>query len=359
VNIGFNRYGFKLFLLAITIFLFLKFFMLNYNFSYVNEYTLVLILIFDIILSIASLFFLEDIDIRGYYLIWYWTSFLYFLSPYIFPGIFTITFNNPWWYLFLIPIIYSLIFGTVILIIRKIFYVIKKSTRTSVYSKNRINTGKQNIHYSIFYSILIYLDINIYNASEYKFLEPHIFLVILAIAYVLSFISLNFNRIGYNMGIFIIFAISFLPIIEYSYTGNIDNLVILITVLIISSTLFYILAYHEEIDTHTHNTTGNVVSSRFSDIIGYFILLMVWLITNIFLRTLSLSTITVLFLLLPIAIGSTISDAIHGKSAASHSPSSNLVTVVGGVGMADGLWESVIFFILIYLVLLNHNLRIF
>ncbi len=356
--VSFNRYGFKLFILAIIIFLFLKFFMHNYNFSYINGNNFILILTFDIILSIASLFFLEDMDIIGYYLVWYWASLLYFLSPHIMPDVFTIAFNNPLWYLFFIPIIYSIVFGTAMLIIRKIFYAIKKSKWTSIYSENRISAGKQNIRYSIFYSVLIYFDIYIYNASEYKFLEPHIFIVILAIAYILSFISLNFNRVGYNLSIFIIFAISLLPIIKYHYTGNINNLIILITILIISSTLLYILTFHEEIDIYTHNTTGNVVGSRLSGTPSYFILLIVWVITNIFLRTLSINTRTILFILLPIAIGSIISDTIHGKSAASHSLSSDSVSVVGGVGMADGLWAPLIFFILIYLLLLNHYLPI-
>jgi len=358
MEIRLNLYGLKLFFLSIVIFSFM-FILSNTNQSIDTLSGIIEIALFDITIAIISLLFIEDLDPKGYYLSWFWAVLAFLLLSRIITSSSIKTPHLGIVYTALIPVVFSFTLGTLFAVVRYIAgkLVFKKSLETTIYSEYRMKVGSQNIRMSFGYGVLVILDIFYFTKGEYFFLNSLIFSGLLMAAFIVSFFAIYLtDHIAFNLSVFFIFLISILPILEYNQAGYSSSFFLLILILIISSVLIYLLLFKEDIDPKTGEYTGAVVSTRRSEIIGTISLLGVWAAASTALHTLSVNLETVLFILFPIAVGSVTSDILHGMSAdkeffKTHSSEDFVSGAVGGVGMGDGLWFSILFLISVYLII--------
>ena len=154
------------------------------------------------------------------------------------------------------------------------------------------------------------------------------------------------------MSVAFIIIIAILPILEYKQVITTLDFLKLMLLLTVISLVVYFIGYKEEIDPKTGIPTGAVIG-EFVDIIGGFVLLIAWLVSRIWINF-SLNYETVLFIMLPIAIGSIVSDTIHGylayRKIESIGGEGNIRGAVGGVAMGDGLWAPTLIILTFYLI---------
>ncbi len=346
MSAGVNIYGLKFFILALIIFSFLSIEEYFFKVSLLNLNGFIYILLFDVAISIISLLFIEDIDPVMYYLLWYWVSISSLLLPDIpyFSGMIRFSLL----YLILIPLIFSAVFGTIFLVSRHTAGTVflKNSIMETENSNNRRKSGTQSIRMSFLYAVLIIMDVFTYRSSEYYFLKPYMFITILALCYIVSFVYVfdlnpdSYN--GINLGVFGIFFISILPFVEYNWHVASINFIILLIIMVLASIVGYLIIFRE--------MPGGVGSSYEGDLIVISILLIVWSILNLYMHSLGINLQTFLFILLPISIGSVISDSLHGHHQRTFG-------VVGGLSIGDGLWYPIIICIILYLAFNIYFLR--
>ena len=213
--------------------------------------------------------------------------------------------------------------------------------------------NQQTFGASIIYVIVILLDLFYYSQSMFYFLYPPIFLSILFMAFLSSFVDVYITyEVSYNMSVAFIIIIAILPILEYKQVITTLDFLKLMLLLTVISLVVYFIGYKEEIDPKTGIPTGAVIG-EFVDIIGGFVLLIAWLVSRIWINF-SLNYETVLFIMLPIAIGSIVSDTIHGylayRKIESIGGEGNIRGAVGGVAMGDGLWAPTLIILTFYLI---------
>lgn len=351
-----NTYWGKLFLIS-CVFFFGIFLSYIEDLSMFSKNGMIFFLIMDFLIAAFSLPILEDFDPLGYYLSLFWTMFAFLVITgiwlYYYKNIHTLGFSLVT--LIIYPLFFSLFNGTIFLTVRysigKVFF--RSTLESTNISSYYTSMNRQIFESSIAFVLLIILDLFYYSQSIFYFFYPPIFLSILFMAFLASFVDVYITyEVSYNMSVAFIIIVAILPILEYNQaiaTLGFLKLMLLLTVL---SLVVYLIGYKEEIDPKTGIPTGAVIG-EFVDIIGGFVLLIAWLVSRIWINF-SLNYETVLFIMLPIAIGSIVSDTIHGylayRKIESIGGEGNIRGAVGGVAMGDGLWAPTLIILTFYLI---------
>ncbi len=311
----------------------------------------------DVVIAVLSYFFLEDFDPTGYYLSLFWTALAFLLTLNFIGFIPKTTYSFTLGYLLVYPLFFSLFNGTIFIAIRYALgkTVFKKAFEGSDFSKYYKALDAQNLIMTAFYVALIVADVSFYSNSMFPFLYPPIFLGILFLAFLSSFFVVYLTyELAYNMTVLFILLVAALPILEYRIAIATMSFLKLMLLLVAASVIIYLIIFREEINPSTGVPTGAVVSTYRSDVVAIIALLIVWLFSYKWIGF-SLTSGTMLFIMLPVAIGSITSDSLHGhrsiKKIEKIEGKRVISGAVGGVGMGDGLWVPQIIILLLYLVL--------
>jgi len=349
-----NTYWIKLFFISL-IYFFVIFVSDFEGLSLFTKNGLMFFAVADALIAAMSYLFLEDFDPVGYYLSLYWTAFAFIISldfmPFVPKTVYSFTLS----YIMFYPVIFSLFNGTVFMTTR---YALGKSVFKEKFQGTEISSyykelEPQNLTMSVLYSALITADVLFYSKGIFYFLYPPVFMSILFLAFLASFFVIYLTyELAYNMTVVFIVLVSALPLIEYMQVISTVSFLKLMLVLTVASIIVYIIIFREQINPSTGEPTGAVVSTYQSDVIAIIVLLIVWIFFYKWIEF-SLTSGTLLFIMLPVAIGSITSDTLHGhrsiKKIERLEGKREMSGSVGGVGMADGLWIPQIIILLLYL----------
>ncbi len=309
----------------------------------------------DAVIAVVSYLFLEDFDPVGYCLSLYWTSFAFLTASKLVPllprNIYQFSLTN----LIFFPLIFALINGTVFTATRYVAgrAIFKSAFQGTEISKYYKDFNYQNLIMSVLYAALISADVLFYSKNMLHFLYPPVFLSILLAAFFASFFEIYITyELAFNLTVIFIIIIALLPILEFKQIISTPGFLKLILVLTVASMIIYLLIFKEQINPKTGIPTGAVVSTYQSDVITVIVLFIVWMISNAWIKF-SLNYGTALFIMLPIAVGSIMSDTVHGHRSIKKIEKIKRERVVsgavGGVGMGDGLWTPHLVILLFYL----------
>ncbi len=356
MHVTINEYGLKLLFIGAMAFFFL-FFLKYINISIISIPGILYITIFDVLLAMLSLLFIEDIDITGYFLSWIWAMISFIVLSYILRGIAGNIFNYSYTKNVFLPLAYAFLYAIIFTVSRfsmgKLFS--GKSLKQSDNSLYRKRNSRQQVRMSLVYFFIITIDLFNYSGNLY-FLRPEVFIIILLLAFISSFFDLYFsNHLGFNLSIVFILIMSFLPLIGYNNISSSGNFALLMIILTISSILIYLLIFKEQKNKYTDEFTGGVVSSTRNDFISLILLIVIFVIVNSFFHVLPVTFRTILFILPPVVIGSIVGDTLHGLMADKKILKMNngeefVSGTVGGLGMGDGLWIYLIILFFIYII---------
>ncbi len=346
MDVRVNIYGLKLLFISAILFSFL-FFMKIMGIHIISNTGFLYISILDILVAAFSFLFLEDIDPIGYYLSWAWVMISNIILFSILNKAHSISA-----YTILAKLFFAIFYGTLFLIVRYSAgkLISKDSLMQTVDSEYEKEYGKWDIYMSVGYVILIFLDILYYSRNGLYFLRPEVFLLIISIAYILSFFNLYFTEtLAFNLSVFFILVISLLPFFGYIQISSISDFLISFSVLAFSSFIVFFLFYEE-------TEGGGVASSKVTDMISIVIILVIFVIVNLYFRLFPFNNDIILLILLPITIGSILSDVYHGIRSKNtfyqtHKREDYVSGSVGGLGMADGLWFYPLLLLIVYILL--------
>jgi hypothetical protein len=353
VSLETNDYGIKLFAVSVMLFLLLAF--AGYENFLLTLYGMVYLAIADVTIAIISIIFMDFLDPVGYYLIWFWSTF----ALYLLRVITNYQFLNAR-YIFLnllgIPLLFSFLFGTIFLVSRAVSWKIHFHRPAERISKTYSGLKRQymSAEASLYYAVLILIDLSYKNRGDIYFLRPEFLLLFLLAAYIASlFYIVVTENSAFNASVTFMFFISIFPVISFSDIIPARGFLELILILIPISFIIFYLLDKEEIDDKGEYT-GSVVSSQSDNLIALAIIFVAWMISSVVLN-LPLNSGTVLFMLFPVFAGSVMSDQIHGNRAIKlyrkNSAASNFVGVIGGAGMSDGLWFEILIVLVMYLLI--------
>ena len=353
MNFQANIRGIKLFAIAIIFSLLLFYIYYETSLPLLTEF--MILAIGDVVISVISIFFMDDFDPAGYYLVFFWASFTILIFEMLFFHSIPVEINSILKML-IISILFSAISGTIFILMRVVSATIYyhqpiPKNGSGGHDKNSF----QNFTGSIYYAVLISFILLYGPEQSFYFLHPSIFLTILFLAYIASLfyagISIN---LGLNLSVLFIFLISFLPVLVFHQIIPWEQFLELMLILLAASFITFYLMYAEEVGSEG-NYTGNVVSSPKSNLKALIVIFIAWLVSSIILH-ISVSSGTVLLILLPVSIGSFLSDAMHGRKANKmlnkQRDNVSSIGVIGGVGMADGLWLLFIPVLVLYFLLI-------
>ncbi|BCU67973.1 hypothetical protein HS7_14100 [Sulfolobales archaeon HS-7] len=248
------------------------------------------------------------------------------------------------YYLFLMPIAYSIVYGSLFSLSR---FLIGRRRLLS------LRTGRQYAYASLLYLLLMYLTFRYYTSSDLKIVSPERLFLILGVSYLLSNVIILFNKIGYNLAIAGILFYGVYPL--YAFLKTSVNLSVLILLGILTAFSFAYFSLTMRVETNYRGiATGNVVSSISSDVYLPLIVVVVWSASSYFLHLSSINSYDFLVVLFPIVLGSVVMDTVKGLKADvlhQRQTGERSYGVICGVGMADGLWLKVLAILMFYLLL--------
>ncbi|WMT50680.1 MAG: hypothetical protein RE471_06785 [Ferroplasma sp.] len=346
-----NDYGIKLFSVSVILFLLLLF--ASYENFLLTLYGVLYLAVADVVISAISVVFMDYLDPIGYILIWFWSTFAIYLVRFLVHSS-PLTAGHIFLDLLGIPIFLSLLLGGIFMVFRSISWKVhfhKPAERISE-SYSGLKRQYMSVEASIYYAVLIIISLFYENRGNIYFLKPGFLVIFILAAYISSlFYIVITDSAGINASVPFMFFISVLPAISFSQFVPIRGFLELILILLTVSFITFYLLDKEEIGSGGEYT-GSVVSSQTDNLIGLAIIFVAWLVSSIVLN-LPLNSGTVLFILLPLFVGSLMSDQIHGRRATKlyrqHSKATNFVGVIGGAGMSDGLWFEILTVIVLYL----------
>ncbi len=324
----------KLFLISVILFLILFFVNRYYGVITLKGILLTSILLFvlGILLSIS----IEELRFKDPYKIGFWSSFSFFLLRYSLNPKNSGISNHT---IFLIyntglSIVFGFFTGTVMIfalwISRKLFMG-KKDGNTSDAHEPYLIT-------SMLYALVILLDIYLGSDMKIFFLKPVFFIPFLLASLISSFFSIAYQK---NHGFRLNFAYS-----------------IIVLVTLFSIFISYIILIEEKKQDGLY--TGNVQVAVNNVYLFSFLFFVAWIFILIIFK-IPLNSSYLLLILFPLLTGNVVSDDIHGRRAIKYhiqqNRNSNIIGIIGGAGMEDGLWIIIIVTLLIYLIIRSVSLH--
>ncbi|AAY81306.1 hypothetical protein [Sulfolobus acidocaldarius] len=302
---------------------------IHYAFTYFYPHDLiseVIVLVsVSVFSSLISLVFLRGFEPGKYLLCWYWAYFinLFFLGTQTLYPLDLGTLN---------PVAWAFLFSILSLIVTTIVRLIRRGDEIS-----SSLSAYQLWASTVYYTGLLY-------ASQYilpsllKFLVPILFL-----SYVLSFFAFRLSKSTYfNLCLVGLFLTAIY--MSKNAIVNADRTFLLF--LFVFSLAYYYLTMRVVLINTENGLYGGVVSSYTSTIFFPLSVVVVWYFVHEFLLIFPPVNANVfLSLFLPSAIGSVLVDTLKGRKLPSG--------IVGGVGMADGLWLDMVNLVLYYLFIIK------
>ncbi|ACP37600.1 hypothetical protein [Saccharolobus islandicus] len=318
-------YEAKLFLFTITTLI--SAYMLSHYVLYLtnnNDINLLLnLVIYSVIPSIISLLYLEGLEAGKYFIIWYWT---YFINSFFLSNMYHSPISlNYYEKLLLIPFSYSIISSIITSLIR----IPRRKDKIESFPTLQIWFA------SVLYICLIILA---------KLFDFGLYYNILAISLLLSFINLGKERYSFNLSLLGLFVYSIL-ISMRAHVGIDFTIIVFILAL-----AYYAVNMRVIVIRNRDTVYGGVFISRYAILLFPIFLLIVWYLISKFLITIipPINSETFPIIFLPSTLGNVIMDTVKGRKIGG---------IVGGIGMADGLWLSFLVCFIYYLLIIHYSFQ--